>query len=62
MVEAVQARVGTGSDFALSVVDVDEVLATAVQRQGRKLLVGGRRALLLLWLRFEMKVSSTRGK
>ena len=60
--EAVQARVGTGSDFALSVVDTDEGLATAVQRRGRTLLVGGRRALLLLWLTFEMKVSSIRGK
>ena len=46
--EAVQARVGTESDFALSVVYADEGLATEVQMRGRTLLVGGRRALLLL--------------
>ena len=62
VVEAVQARVGTGSEFALSAVDADEILATVVQRRGRTLLVGGRRALLLLWLTFEMRVSSIRGK
>lgn len=60
VVEAVQARAGTVSKFARLVVGADEVLVTAVQRQGRKLLVVGRLAPRLLWLTGEMKVSSTR--
>lgn len=62
VVEAVQARVGMVSKFVRLVVEAGEVLAMAVQRQGRTLQVVGRRAPRLSWLTGEIKVSSTRAK
>lgn len=62
VVEAVQARGGTVSKFARSAVEADEILATAVQRQGRTLQVVGRQAPRLLWMIGETKASLPRAK
>lgn len=60
--EAVPAPAGKALKIAHPVVGADEVLVTAVQRQGHKLQVVGRRAPRMSWLTSEMKVSSTRGR
>ena len=60
--EAVQARAGIFSIFAYPVVEIGEILATAVQRPGRTLKVVGKRAPRLLWQTGAMKVSSTQGR